>query len=72
MVYNRMKHKINRKLSYDQCAFRTNFSIEDALYIIEILLGKCDEFKIPVWAASLDMQKAFDRVEHDIIFQALR
>ena len=38
----------------------------------DTLLSKCSEYDIPVWAASLDMSKAFDRVEHDTIFEALR
>ena len=72
MIYNRLQSNINQKLPYDQCAFRPSFSIEDALYIVSILLGKCSEFNIPVWAASLDMQQALDRVEHEPIFEVLR
>ena len=72
MIYNRLQWKINQKLSYDQCAFRLSFSIEDVLYVVDLLLDKYSEFNIPVWAASLDMQKVFDRVEHDTIFEVLR
>ena len=72
MIYNRLQSKINKRLSYDQCAFRPKFAIEDALYVADILLGKCSEYNIPVWAASLDMQKVFDRIGHDTIFEALR
>ena len=46
--------------------------LQSKMHCVDVLLGKCDEFKIPVWTASLNMQKAFDRVEHVTIFQALR
>ena len=56
----------------DQCAYRSGFGIEDCLFVIDSLLSQADAYKFSVWAASLDMRKAFDRVEHKIIFEALR
>ena len=35
-------------------------------------MTKTSEFGIHVWGESLDMKKAFDRVEHRTIFAALR
>ena len=36
-----------------------------------LLLERCTEFHIPVWACSLDFRKAFDTVEHSSLWQAL-
>ena len=72
MILNRLKTKVNMRLSMDQCAYRAGFGIEDCLFVIDSLLSQADAYKFSVWAASLDMRKAFDRVEHKIIFEALR
>ena len=71
MVFNRIKDPINQRLSLDQCAYRPTFCIEDCLFVIDTLLSKTSEFNLPVWAASLDMRKAFDRVEHKAVVEAL-
>ena len=36
------------------------------------MISKGIEFRIPVWFISIDLKKAFDRVEHFSIFAALR
>ena len=35
------------------------------------MISKGIEFNIPVWIISIDLKKAFDRVEHAALFQAL-
>ena len=72
MLFNRLKKKISMRLSCDQCAYRSNFCVEDCLFYVDTLLSKTSEFGMHVWGASLDMQKAFDRIEHHAIFDALR
>ena len=39
---------------------------------METLVGKTSEWNLPLFIASLDLKKAFDRVEHGALFQALR
>ena len=56
----------------DQCAYRKTFCIEDALYVIEILSSRCREFQMPLWMASLDLSKAFDRVNINAVLNTLR
>ena len=55
-----------------QCACRKLFYIEDALYVIEILSSRCREFQMLLWMASLDLSKAFDRVNIDTVLNTLR
>ena len=71
MIFNRIKDSINQRLSLDQCVYRANFCIEDCLFVIDTLLSKTREFNLPVWTASLDMRKAFDRVEHKAVVEVL-
>ena len=46
--------------------------MDDALAVVETLISKCNEFNLPIWLASLDLKKAFDKITHKVIFEALR
>ena len=46
--------------------------LENAFATIEGLLSNCHEHHIDLWVASLDMRKAFDRVEFSAVFEALQ
>ena len=56
----------------NQFGFTPGVRIEDALMIAESVAAYHLEFNIPVWFVSLDMRKAFDRVDHSALFEALR
>ena len=58
--------------SKDQFGFRPKTRIEEALLIVETMISKCNEFETPLWLASLDLKKAFDRIEYFSLFEALR
>ena len=45
---------------------------DDALVVAETIIFKCNEFKLLVREASLDMKKAFGRVFRVCIFDVLR
>ena len=72
MVYNRLLPQLDRCQHFDQCGFRPGVRIEDALVVVETLISKTTEWNLPLWMASLDLKKAFDRVEHASLFTALR
>ena len=72
MLYNRLLPILDPEQSYDQFGFRRNIRLEDALICIEGMLGKCNEFQLPLWIASLDLKKAFDRIKFSTLFIALR
>ena len=72
MVYNRIQPVLDKHQPPEQCAFRPGYRIEEALLTVDLLVSRATEFSMPVWAASLDMRKAFDRVEHEPLIDALR
>ena len=72
MLFNRIKQTLDQRQPYDQHGFRPGCSIEDALSTVEGLVGRALEFQHVLWILSLDLRRAFDRVEFDSLFQALR
>ena len=48
------------------------FGIDHALAVFETVCGENIEWNLKIWFASLGLTKAFDRVEHNQLFQALR
>ena len=60
------------KQSRNQFGFTPGVRIEDALMIAESVAAYHLEFNIPVWFVSLDLRKAFDRVDHSALFEGLR
>ena len=55
----------------DQTGFRPNTGIDDAFVVLECLSSKSLEWNAPMWFASLDLTKAFDRIEYSPLFDAL-
>jgi len=72
MIFGRLKGNLERNQSPDQTGFRSSIRIEDALATVEILISKTAEWNLPIFIASLDLKKAFDRIEHEALFEALR
>ena len=72
ILYNRILPIWDRHQSHGQTGFRPGVRIEEALCVAEIMIGNTLEYYIPIWIASLDLRKAFDRVEHDTLFSVVR
>jgi len=56
----------------NQCGFVKGSGTSDAILAVRILLERHREKKVNVYAVFLDLEKAFDRVPHDLIWHALR
>ena len=72
IMYNRIRVPVDAQQSEDQMGFRTKRGTDDALSILESVIGKCIEFNVPMWLASLDLRKAFDRIEWPQLFASLQ
>ena len=71
-INNRISKNLEPHQSEDQFGFRSKRSASHALLVLESLVLKGVEFDAPVWILSLDLRKAFDRIEHGPLFEALR
>ena len=72
MIYQRLHATLESHQSRDQVGFRPKYSVEDAFIVLESMISKSYEWKFPIWMASLDLRKAFDRIEYHALFDALR
>ena len=72
MIYHRLQPTLDRHQSHDQFGFRPACRIDDAVVVLENVIGKSIEFNTPLWIACIDLRKAFDRIQYGPLFQALR
>lgn len=72
LLYGRVKEQLNMEQSSDQVGFRQCRSIDDAFIVLETMISKHLEYNLPLYMASLDLRKAFARIEYGALFEALR
>jgi hypothetical protein len=60
------------RVSGNQCGFVKGSGTTDAIHAVRIMMEKYREKQRPINVAFLDLEKAFDRVPHDLIWYSLR
>lgn len=60
------------EITTNQCGFVKGCGTTDAVHAVRLLMEKHREKKQPLHLAFLDLEKAFDRVPHALIWHALR
>ena len=71
LIFGRLACGLDLHQSEDQYGFRKHRSCMQALLAFELVLSKGIEYNIPIWIVSIDLKKAFDRIEHAALFHAL-
>ena len=67
-----MEKTLDANQPREQAGFRKGFATTDHLHTINQIIEKSNKFNLPLCIAYIDYEKAFDSVEHNVIFQALR
>ena len=71
IICNRLAPILERYQSDEQFGFRPSHGTIDALTIFESVVGASIEWQLPLWVVSLDLTKAFDKIEHNVLMRAL-
>jgi len=71
ILYQRIQHQIEECLTEEQYGFRKGRGCSDAVHIVRTVIEKSAEWGEELWIAALDVEKAFDRVHHSSLFNAL-
>ena len=71
LLYHRLRPVLDLQQSPDQVGFRADRCIDDAFVILETVCSKCAEWGLPLWCMSLDLSRAFDRIEFQPLFRSL-
>jgi len=72
LMLGRLEHELDKHQPEEQHAFRADYRIEEHLLTANMFLDKTRSVGIPVWAVSLDLSKAFDRVDWSALWSAMR
>ena len=69
---HRMQQAVESKVSSNPYGFRPNRSTAHAAYIIRRVQDSSEQKSAELHLALLDREKAFDKVQHDTLFESLR
>ena len=64
--------RIQNQIPIEQAGFRSKFSTVDHIMSLNLLFEKAREWKLHIHVAFVDFQKAFDTIEFNSIWRALR
>ena len=71
LLCQRLTSTLMQKQDADQAAYRKDFSTQDHLFTVAILIERSYEHNFPLWMAAVDFEKAFDMVRHDSLWVVL-
>ena len=72
ILQKRMEKILDENQSREQASFRKGYLTVDHLQTINQLIERCNEFKRPLCIEYTDYAKAFDSIEREAIFKALK
>ena len=72
VILNRIQEKIDATLRRQQAGFRPGRSCVDHIATLRIILEQVNEFQDSLLLVFVDFEKAFDRLNHENIWSALR
>ena len=71
LLHLRLRGRLDYQQSVDQLGFRPKTGVDHAFVVLEAIIGKTLEWQCGIWFASLDLRKAFDKVEYGALFAAV-
>ena len=71
MLIRLLTHVVDTVVPESQCGFRRARSITDMIFVARLLQEKCREQHRDLFIAFIDLTKAFDTVNRDLLWQVL-
>ena len=53
-------------------SFHSSVGVDDVFAVFADACSKSMEWSVPMWCPSLDLQKSFDRIQYNALFEALK
>ncbi|CAF5042879.1 unnamed protein product, partial [Rotaria magnacalcarata] len=63
---------VNQQLLEQQAGFRSNRSTVDQIFIVNMIMEKASEYDIPLFICFIDIQKAYDSVNRELLWKICR
>ena len=71
LILLRIGKQVDEHLPVEQTGFRPGMGCADHIHTVRMVAEKSREWGQTVWAASLDLEKAFDKVFFDAVLDSL-
>ena len=71
MLYRLLNHVVDVVVPESQCGFRRQRSTTDMIFVARLLQEKCREQHRDLFLAFIDLTKAFDTVNRDLLWEVL-
>ena len=72
IIYRRMEHQVESELGEDQFGFRRNTGTREAILTLRLILEDRIRKNRPTFMAFVDLEKAFDNVDWNKLFEILK
>ncbi|CAF2093080.1 unnamed protein product [Rotaria magnacalcarata] len=72
IILNRIQLLVNRQLLEAQSGFRSNRSTIDQIFILKLCMEKRREFNKPLFMCFIDISKAYDSVNRNLLWKVCR
>lgn len=71
ILHSRIYRKCEEYIGDSQLGFRNGFGTREAMFGIQVLIQRCRDVNVDVFACFVDYEKAFDTVQHDKLIRIL-
>lgn len=72
VILSRIDKKLDESQPREQAGFRNGFSTLDHIHVVKEIFGKSKEHNLVFYCCFVDYCKAFDSLEHEMIWKALK
>ena len=72
VILNRITKVLDENQPKEQAGFRNDFSVVDHIHVVKQIVEKHNEYNMPLYCSFVDYSKAFDSLEHEKIWEALK